>query len=277
MEFGARISLHTHTRRCKHALGLPADYCAEAIRQGIAVLGFSDHAPFPDNCYRSSRMDFDELDAYCAEVDAAREAFPELTVLKGFEVDYFPRFGKAFYEDLFLGRCGADYLIAGTHFLEPFDPALNQWDDRNRFGPREVRRHLESHLAAMETGLFDCMAHPDTFGRCCPAWTPEVGAVCADWLAAAVALDIPLEMNAYGLRKEPVLFADGPRAQYPWRAFWELAAEHGARVVAGADAHRPCDVWGNTDEILRLAAGCGLTIRNAELAEALVRRRGSDA
>ena len=42
-----RVNLHTHTRRCKHAQGEISDYCAEAVRQNVAVLGFSDHSPFP--------------------------------------------------------------------------------------------------------------------------------------------------------------------------------------------------------------------------------------
>lgn len=266
MVFGSRISLHTHTVRCKHASGRPVDYCAEAVRQGISVLGFSDHSPFPDGRYNGSRMDFDELDAYCAEVDEARAAFPALTVLKGFEVDYFASLGKAFYEDVFLDRCGSDYLIAGTHFLEPYDAASNQWDDANVFGPEQVRRHIESHLDAMRTGLFAYLVHPDTFARCCPAWTPDIRAVCADLVDAMLDLGLPLELNAYGLRKPRVPMPDGPRPQYPWRPFWELVAEKGASVVVGADAHRPGDVWGNTDDLLALAAELGLTVVNERVA-----------
>jgi histidinol-phosphatase (PHP family) len=274
MRFGSRISLHTHTRRCKHASGLPVDYCAEAVRQGMSVLGFSDHAPFPDGRYGGSRMDFSELDAYCADIEAARAAYPGLVVLKGFEVDYFPSEGIAFYEDTFLARCGADFLIAGTHFLEPFDPAFNQWHDANRFDASAVRRHVESHIRALETGLFDYLAHPDTFARCCPYWTPELRAVCGELVDAAIAMNVPLELNAYGLRKPPMQMPEGPRAQYPWRPFWELAAEKGAQVVVGADAHRPEDVWGNSDDLLAFAADLGLTVENDRVAAAIRRRCG---
>lgn len=269
MEFGTRVNLHTHTRRCKHAAGLPSDYCAEAERQGIAVLGFSDHSPFPDGRYDGSRMGFDELADYCAEVEEARTAFPGLRVLLGFEVDYFDSVGKGFYDDVFLGRCGCDYLIAGTHFLEPYDPAFDQWDERNVFGLREVRRHVESHVTAMETGLFACLAHPDTFARCCPRWTEDIRAASADLIDAAIGLGVALELNAYGLRKPPVRQAGELRPQYPWRPFWELVAERSAPVVVGADAHRPTDVWGNTDDLLALARKLGLSVVNRRLADTI--------
>lgn len=269
MTFGSRISLHTHTRRCKHAAGQPLEYCAEAVRQGLSILGFSDHAPFPDERYNGSRMDFSELDDYCADVETARAAHPGLVVLKGFEVDYFSSVGKAFYEDTFLSHCGADFLIAGTHFLEPFDPSLNQWNDANQFDAKAVRYHVESHIQAMETGLFDYLAHPDTFARCCPQWTPDIRAVCGELIDASIALDVPLELNAYGLRKPPMRMPEGRRAQYPWRPFWELAAEKNAPVVVGADAHRPEDVWGNTDDVLTLASELGLTVANDRVAAAI--------
>ena len=40
------VNLHTHTRRCKHARGIPADYAKAAEEKGIRVLGMTDHTPF---------------------------------------------------------------------------------------------------------------------------------------------------------------------------------------------------------------------------------------
>ena len=71
-----RVNLHTHTRRCKHAAGTVADYCAEAEKAGIEILGFSDHSPFPDGEYAASRMDFSELPDYRREIEEARRNFP---------------------------------------------------------------------------------------------------------------------------------------------------------------------------------------------------------
>ena len=50
------VNLHTHTHRCKHARGIPADYAKAAEEKGIRVLGMTDHTPFPDDRVIMIRM-----------------------------------------------------------------------------------------------------------------------------------------------------------------------------------------------------------------------------
>ena len=38
---------HTHTVRCKHAVGSEREYIEAAIANGFKILGFSDHTPWP--------------------------------------------------------------------------------------------------------------------------------------------------------------------------------------------------------------------------------------
>jgi len=38
---------HTHTMRCKHAVGTDEEYVLEAIKHGYKVLAFTDHSPWP--------------------------------------------------------------------------------------------------------------------------------------------------------------------------------------------------------------------------------------
>ncbi len=47
------FNLHTHTARCRHAVGTDEAYVQAAIKAGFKVLGFSDHCPFA--CLRSAR------------------------------------------------------------------------------------------------------------------------------------------------------------------------------------------------------------------------------
>ena len=56
-----KVNLHTHTAHCRHASGLPEDYCAAALEQNFEILGFSDHAPFPDERCHGSTMCVQEL------------------------------------------------------------------------------------------------------------------------------------------------------------------------------------------------------------------------
>ena len=266
LPFAPRTNFHTHTFRCKHATGSVDDMCLSAIAAGVETLGFSDHAPFPDDRLTGSRMNFSEAETYCREVREAQERYAgRLRVLLGFEADYFPSLGPAFYEDLFFGRLGCDYLISGAHFLENAPREADLWRSGPDLGPDLLRFHVDLERQAVESGLFSYVAHPDMFACRCGAMTPDIAALCNELLDAAAALDVPLEINAYGLRKPPKQLPDGTsRPMYPWRPFWELAAVHGGiRAVVGADAHRPEDVWSNMDETFAWAAACGFVPENA--------------
>ena len=42
-----KTNYHTHTYRCKHAMGNDERIVERAINAGIDILGFSDHNPWP--------------------------------------------------------------------------------------------------------------------------------------------------------------------------------------------------------------------------------------
>ena len=65
-------NFHTHTKRCLHAYGTEEDYIKAALSEGLSVLGFSDHAPFPDYDF-GMRMPYSELDEYISELDRLKE------------------------------------------------------------------------------------------------------------------------------------------------------------------------------------------------------------
>lgn len=77
------VNLHTHTARCKHAVGNVFEYVHTAAKQGFRVLGITDHAPFPDHRIPNIRMDFSELDDYICEVREAQIVYPSIRVLLG--------------------------------------------------------------------------------------------------------------------------------------------------------------------------------------------------
>lgn len=269
-----RVNLHTHTSRCKHASGNVHDYCKAAVEAGISILGFSDHSPFPDHEYPLSRMDFSDLPAYRAEIEEARRDFPRLTILAGLEIDYRPVLGVNFYREEFLEKLDLDYLIAGAHFLPAAggQPARYLDCEKPISLPR-LREFVRATVEVMETGLAAYIAHPDITAFVCDRWTPDHRAAYKDIIEASLALNIPLEINAYGLRKKPVETSEGIRPPYPWLPFWELAAEYGIRAVAGADAHRPEDVWGNIEDAMAIGEKAGLPNRNYEVAQEIIRRR----
>lgn len=104
VEMSGKVNLHTHTRLCKHAEGDVKDYCAEAVRQGLDILGMSDHSPLGDDSpVIDTRMFMHEIQEYRRQVDEARKMYPQLTVLAGFEVDFSQKLGVSFYQDHFFG------------------------------------------------------------------------------------------------------------------------------------------------------------------------------
>lgn len=60
-----KTNYHTHTKRCKHAIGEDREYIECAIKNGFKVLGFSDHCPFIYNGYTSfMRMNPEDVEGY---------------------------------------------------------------------------------------------------------------------------------------------------------------------------------------------------------------------
>lgn len=260
------INLHTHTYRCKHARGDAAEYCDEALARGLRTLGFSDHTPLPDGRWPSVRMALAELDGYCDAVDAAaqRAAGDGLRVLKGLECEYVPEF-VAFYREELLGARKLDYLIGGAHWY----PHRGEWRGlyAGAMTPAQLRDYVDYQIAAMQSGLFAFIAHPDLFGVAWDEWDPAAAECSRVLLTAAAALDMPLEINGYGLRKPPKeTSSGGPRPMYPWRPFWELAAECGVGVVLSSDAHRPEDVAAGLDDTAAMARRLGLRVVSDPLA-----------
>ena len=70
---------HTHTYLCQHADGLPEEYVQTAIKNGLEILGFSDHAPFyfPDGYVSGCRMRMEQIDFYFDTLLALREKYKD--------------------------------------------------------------------------------------------------------------------------------------------------------------------------------------------------------
>jgi len=274
-EIKNKVNLHTHTCLCKHAEGTAADYCAEAVKQGVSVLGFSDHSPLEDDSPISgSRMSVKQLPEYQKQIDDARAAFPQLKILAGFEIDFSRKLGADYYRDHFFHEFKSDYCIGGVHFvyLELGHPYV-KWTGE-RLTMSEFRKAVEDSIYLMETGLITYLAHPDMCMVRTDRLTDEHKAILKPLFEASLQLDVPLEINAYGMRKPKITGSFGQRWQYPFSGFWEYAAECGiTKAAAGSDAHTPGDVWGNIEDAFDFGAKFGIEICNAELAEKIMRKR----
>ena len=258
---------HTHTARCKHATGSVADYCAAAVAYGLTDLGISDHTPFADGRWQSVRMAITELPEYRAEIDAARPVFPGLRLWAGLECEFRAELG-AFYREVLLHDYRMDYLVGAVHWF-PFHGAWTSLEEPSvRNDPKALAAYVTHIIDCMRSKLFLFMAHPDAFGVLYECWNAETIAASCDLLDAARDLDVPLEINAYGLRKPRLETPQGTRWRYPWEPFWQLAGERGVPGVVNSDAHRPEDIAGEVDTALAWADRFG--VRLVDLKDRLI-------
>ena len=104
-----KTNYHTHTSRCRHAQGTERDYVQAAVKAGMNILGFSDHAPFPDRDF-GLRMEYSELDDYLNAIDSLTKEFStDIILLKSLEIEYLPEY-SSYYEKLLTDK-HLDYLF----------------------------------------------------------------------------------------------------------------------------------------------------------------------
>lgn len=218
---------HTHTWRCRHAVGTETEYIEYAIRTGLKTLGFSDHTPyfFPGSHYSSFRMFPDQLEDYINTLLSLQKQYADrLTILIGLEVEYYP--------DLFpklidrLREFPIKYLLLGQHFTH--NEVDGFYSGSVTEDPQVLIQYHDQIISAIHTGLFSYIAHPDLlhFVGDPNFYKAECRRLCRE----AKLCNIPLEMNLLGIH--------GNR-HYPRNLFWEAAAEENNQVVLGCDAHTP--------------------------------------
>jgi len=242
---------HLHTPLCRHATGEPGDYATRALAIGLTEIGFSDHAPMPQDDFDDWRMRADQLDEYVEKVRKAQKDFPKLTIRLALEVDYLP--GQEDWIRGLAARHPWDYLIGSVHYISggwdiDNPKKLSLWKSRDAF---EVwAEYFDWLTKAAETGLFEIIGHvdlPKKFGfrpqrDCTPLYER--------FLVATKKHDCAIELNTAGLRKDC-------KEVYPSREILQLAFQQGVPITFGSDAHAPEETGMNFAEAVQLARGVG--------------------
>ncbi len=149
--------MHVHTYRCKHAgTAREFQYIDEAIRLGAKRIAFTDHAPFPGNPF-TNRMDYEELAEYVQTIRELKKKYEgQIEILCGLEVEFLPSFLEYFKE--LRAMEGMDILLVGQHFYEHKPGSFSYADPVKTY---EFEGQCEAMAQAIETQLFDIIAHPD--------------------------------------------------------------------------------------------------------------------
>ena len=233
---------HTHTARCKHAVGMEDDYIRVAIEQGYDGLGISDHVILP-GVKGSVRADWEEQGAYLSSLRRAqREYAGQIEIFVGFECEWSRHFSD-YYRHL-LDQKQVDYLIFGNH-ARYFKNGV-EYLFKYRYPAELVERYRRFAIDGLNSGLFSIFAHPDFYMANTP-WSSAAERTAIDICKTAKERDIPLEINCSCMRWEggEREVCGEFRHRYPYRKFWEIAKDVGNTVIIGVDAHDPLDleVW----------------------------------
>jgi len=218
---------------CRHATGSVEDYVLEAIRLKFTALGMSDHAPWKELIDRSVRMHLKDYPKYLKELDdAILKHRNEIKIYKGLEIEYFN--GKEeHYENLLKDL---DYLTLGQHYIERNGKLVSAY---RIFSIPELIIYKDTLIKAMATGYFKFISHPDLFLFSQKKLSQKILDLSEEIIIAAKEYDIPLEINANGIRKG-IIDVDGVSMyRYPREEFWQLVKKHEAKVIISSDAHIP--------------------------------------
>ena len=239
-------------------------YLAAASEAGIRELGVSEHVDrFTDAleiwdhpAWRDNARD--DLDDYCA--------FVRSTPLRlGIEMDYLV--GREDGIGALLDAHEFDYVVGSVHFIR--DRAVD-WDvydvwEAVRDPDRVWGLYFEALEAAVRSGLYDILAHPDlvkVWGDQRPTPRRDPRFYYEPTVEAIAETGIAVEVSTAGLHK-PV------GELYPSDAFAEMCVDAGASFALSSDAHVPEDVGRDYDRAVERMGEWGI----AEIAVFERRRR----
>lgn len=225
---------HTHTFRCKHALGKDEEYVKCAIRGGYEVIGFTDHSPWK---YESDfegriRMPLAKFEDYKQSILTLKEKYKDQIEIKfGLECEYFPKYMDWLKE--FIKEEQLDYIILGNHYFESDE--LGQYYGRVCKEDRMFTSYIDDCIFAMQTGLYAYLAHPDLFMRARDSFGKLEREESYRLCKACKEMGVVLEYNLEGRKT----IAKWGKVSYPNPEFWKIAAEIGNKAIIGIDAHDP--------------------------------------
>lgn len=262
------IDYHVHERHSRDAAtALIPEYVASAEARGVHEIAFTTHfiTVGPDVAISIRE---DEIPEYIEDIRRAQET-TKVKLLAGLEVDYFP--GEERHLEQVLGSHDLDFILGSTHYVNGVDIG-SQTQAEGFFAGRPIKRAADEYYKvwrrAIESGLFDVMAHPDYwrkylhfYGRTAP-WG-EYGSAVFDALQAAADNGVGIEVNTSGERA-------GTGHFYPLQEFLVAAHEAGLETVTvGSDSHTAGTLGFRLDEAARMLRDAGFTAMSS-----FERRRG---
>jgi len=211
-------------------------YLQVAEKLGIDEICFTAHL-ITTGPYTRYSIEPDLIPKYIGEIEEAQSS-TKIKLRTGLEVDYFPEEER--HIDHILNEYSFDFILGSLHFPRGFNMG-----SRKGFADFSADRKLEDALndfyslwrEAIESRLFDVMAHPDYFRRAiCQMETPlptfeEYGTQVLEAIDSMKSCGVGFEINSSGFRH-------GIDDFYPIQGFLEAAQQSGIETVTvGSDSH----------------------------------------
>lgn len=226
-------NLHTHNYLCGHAIGTVEDYTREAVKNGLKILGISDHIDtrHTNNCAWICRDSIDK-DYLSQFVDPINEFGDKITIYKAGEMEYYDD-NEASYNFF---KSKLDYFVLGQHCVE----TKTIHKHVSELGNNEMYaiELLEQENRGIETGFFTVLAHPDmVFGW----YSGAVDAVKNKFekmILNAADKGMLIEFNANGIRNNGF--------GYPTDYLVDICKYYDIPVIVSSDCHQPnvlCDEY----------------------------------
>ena len=227
-------NFHTHTFRCGHASWEnEEEYINKYIENGFNIVGFSDHMPFPIEEFpqENVRMYIKNVDEYIIKLKKLRKKYNNIKILIGFECEYDRLYNKHLLE--LKEKC--DYLILGQHFIRNINPNGNI---------NYPLLYAEKVCEALDTGLFDYLAHPDLYLKYRETIKKEDYSIYIENCEKAALmickkskkLNIPLEINL--TYRNNIKILNDNMYPYPHPIFFNISKSIENNYVVGIDAHK---------------------------------------
>jgi len=247
------IDYHIHTKLCGHASGEMEEYVENAIKNGLAEMGFSDHLPLFHIEPGDLSMKMEDFPIYVNKVKEMQEKYKDkITIRFGCEVEYTPEIEKK-TKDI-LSQYNFDYLLGSTHFLGMW--IFDHPDHKDEFEKRDIYEIYSDYFNGLEkmisSGMFDIVAHIDLIKKFGYKPSRPLEEIYKKVAKKINENNMAIEINTSGLHK-PV------KEMYPTPELLKICFEANIPVTLGSDAHRPEDVTRDFDKAIELIKNTGYT------------------
>jgi histidinol-phosphatase (PHP family) len=262
-----KVDYHMHTPLCGHAIGQPHEYVEQALKVGLAEIGFSDHAPLVSHEDARYTMNRAQLPQYLEMMAAVKERYPDFTIKVGLEVDYLPGFEKLTAE--VIRTHDYDFVIGSIHFIDRW--AFDDPDEKVKWKDKDIntvyRDYYKLLRKSAECGLFDILGHVDLVKKFGHRASEDMSAEVEQTAAVFKRAGVTVEINTSGLRK--------PVAEiYPSLDVLKVYHRYGVPITFSSDSHDPADVGRDYDKARELALAAGYREYNVFEKRKVVERMG---